>query len=176
MSEHSERTDSHSADWAQQQSRVQIASLISARTGMLVATAVLSAVAYWILGNASRVTCPGGVNADGSYLDSAGNPTDVAPVCISLTLQPNSLVFILLAATVIGAVAIARRFATSVQQARWILDGSLLLLIAIVIVCLSTSYQTLFAIPLTDWQPGSPVPIPFLLNVRVEISDLPIPG
>lgn len=52
-------------------------------------TALVAVFVYSTLMVASRSYCPGGVDGSGGFIDSAGQPTDQAPVCMDLTLRPS---------------------------------------------------------------------------------------
>lgn len=45
----------------------------------------------------SKGICPGGVDANGGFVDSAGQSVDEAPQCIQLTLAPSPLVYVAIA-------------------------------------------------------------------------------
>jgi len=69
---------------------------------------LIAAFLYPVFMTASKGICPGGVDANGGFIDSAGRPVDEAPQCIQLTLAPSPLVYIAIAVIVLTS---ARRFA-----------------------------------------------------------------
>ena len=58
---------------------------------------LITAFLYPVFMTASKGICPGGVDANGGFIDSAGQPVDEAPQCIQLTLAPSPLVYIAIA-------------------------------------------------------------------------------
>ncbi|MFC7945029.1 hypothetical protein ACFUPZ_17390 [Microbacterium oxydans] len=64
-------------------------------------TALIAVFVYSTLMVASRSYCPGGIDGSGGFIDSSGQPTDQAPVCVDLALRPSPLVYIGIAAIVL---------------------------------------------------------------------------
>jgi hypothetical protein len=52
------------------------------RVRRLLGWALGAGFAYSLIGGASKSSCPGAVTGDGGYLDAAGQPTDVAQLCV----------------------------------------------------------------------------------------------
>ncbi|OJW00661.1 MAG: hypothetical protein BGO47_02365 [Microbacterium sp. 67-17] len=76
--------------------------------------AALALLAYMTFTRGSAGTCVGGVGADGGYIDANGDPTDVAPQCISLALEPSPVVIIAVVLTFIVALTLVIRRAQTV--------------------------------------------------------------
>ncbi len=96
--------------------------VVIARIRRLIYVAVLAGVAYSILARGSKAGCPGGISADGGFLDANGDPSDIAPTCVSLTLSPNPIILIVLVGIVIGALTRVLRWADDDASALRILD------------------------------------------------------
>ncbi|GAA3871353.1 hypothetical protein GCM10022381_13060 [Leifsonia kafniensis] len=124
---------------------------IVARIRRLIVLAMISALGYSAFATASKGYCPGGVNADGSFIDAAGNATELAPSCISLTLQPSVLIFIGIFAIVIGALTFVLRRAHDVPAALRYLDRGAAAVVILVVASVAISQIWFAMIPITDW-------------------------
>ena len=138
----------------------------------LVLTALVAGVGYALFSTASQGRCPGGISADGSFVDRLGNPTEVVPSCINLTLRPNPLVYLVLALIVVWAVTAAARNAHDEAAALRVLGwaGPAVILLAILAVALTM--VTFFSISLESWDGTSVPSIPAWLAVDVEITPM----
>ena len=59
----------------------------------------------WVSTNATRGACPGSRASDGGYLDGSGQPVEVPPPCVSVTLQPSIFVTIAIVVVVLAAIS-----------------------------------------------------------------------
>lgn len=119
---------------------------------------------YSILATATMATCPGGVGPDGGFIDAEGNPTDLVPTCISLTLGPNPLVFVVFALVVTGAVSSALKKSTTESDALRYVRSASDVIVTITVVCLVAAHIWFWNIPLMDWRAGDApffTPFPF---------------
>lgn len=124
---------------------------VLARVRRLLVVGLIAAFGYSMLVHAGKGYCPGGVNAGGSFIDAAGNVTDTAPICVSLTLHPSVLVYVAIAVVAFGALTLVLRRATDIPSAIRYLDRAAAV-IAILTVASVVISQIWFAmIPITDW-------------------------
>ncbi|MPV90318.1 hypothetical protein GB882_16715 [Georgenia ruanii] len=138
----------------------------------LIVTAFVAGFGYSILSTGSQGYCPGGMDADGGFVDRFGNPTDIAPSCIAMTLRPSPVVYLLLALVVvwatIRAVQRANDAAAALRALSW--AGPTVILLAVgAIVVTQTAF---FSIPLANWDGTSAPPVPGWLAVDVVISPM----
>lgn len=148
------------------------AAIIRRIRGMLL-WSVGTAIVYSALSTASQGRCPGGVTGDGGYIDSNGDPTDVAPMCVNLTLRPSPIVFIAIAAIVIIAITLVLRRADSERAALRIIDRAVILMVAVTIGWAALTMVSFFAIPLESWDGVDPFMIPFTFgNTDIDVSPM----
>ena len=124
---------------------------IVARIRRLVVFAMLAAIGYTAFTVASKGFCPGGVNADGTFVDAAGNDTQLAPSCINLTLQPSVFIYIGIFAIVIGALTFVLRRASDVPTALRYLDRGAVMVVILTAASVAISQIWFAMIPITDW-------------------------
>jgi len=70
---------------------------VAARIRRLIVVGVLATVAYSFLIVASRGFCPGGAASDSGLTDDAGTLDGTAPTCISITLGPSPVLYVVIA-------------------------------------------------------------------------------
>lgn len=131
------------------------------RIRRLVVVAVFAAVAYGVFMSASKGYCPGGVTGDGAFTDAAGRVVEVAPTCINLTLGPSGLIFLAIAAIVIGALTVVLRRANDQASAMRYLDRSAALIAILVVVSVIISQVWFAMIPITEWDGAGTFFYPF---------------
>lgn len=135
----------------------------------------LALLAYMTFTRGSAGACVGGVGADGGYIDANGDPTDVAPQCISLALEPSPVVIITVVLTFIVALSLVIRRAQTVPAALRILDRATIVILAITAVSLVVSLVWFGLLPIRDWSPDGPwgflFPFPFG-SVDLSISPM----
>lgn len=95
---------------------------IVARIRRLLWVSIVAGVVYSSFVRASKSGCPGGVDASGGYLDANGNPTQIPPECVSLTLGPSPLVFLFIGVAAIWSLGRVLRRADDEAAALRILD------------------------------------------------------
>ncbi|MGV8882092.1 MAG: hypothetical protein ACOH19_08040 [Rhodoglobus sp.] len=146
---------------------------VVARVRRLLVVGLVAAFGYSIFMTGSKGYCPGGVSADGSFVDAAGNATDIAPRCINLTLEPSWLVFLAVAAIACGALTMVLRRAADIHSAIRYLDRAAAA-IAIIAGASVVISQIWFAmIPITDWDGTGTFFFPFPFgSVDVEIEPM----
>ncbi|MBM7503704.1 hypothetical protein ACFPER_09480 [Agromyces aurantiacus] len=113
-------------------------------------------LAYSVLGGAGTSRCPGGFTGDGGYLDASGRPTDVAPECVTVTLEPAGFAYAVIAIVVF--VTITRVVRHSVDQADAIrrLDRAVVGIVAFVIIWLAVTHASFASISLDAWDGTEP--------------------
>ncbi|MDE0546138.1 hypothetical protein [Microbacterium sp. C7(2022)] len=148
---------------------------VIARIRRLLIVAVTAVAGYAMFMTASKGYCPGGITGDGRFLDAAGNPTDLAPSCISMTLQPSGLVYLALAAIVIGALTRVLNRAGDESSAVRILDraAAIVAIVAVASVIISQVWFSL--IPITSWDGTGTFVYPFPFG-SVEMTTSPMTG
>ena len=144
--------------------------------------ATVTALALWVYATFTRGmagTCAGGIGADGGYIDSNGNPTEVVPQCMTLTLEPSLVVIIAVVLAFIVALTLVIRRAQTIPAALRILDWAAIVILAIAAVSLvvSLAWFAVLEAPIRDWSPDGDwsliFPFPF---GAVDVSITPMPA
>ncbi|MFJ6428341.1 MULTISPECIES: hypothetical protein [Microbacterium] len=117
-------------------------------------TALVAVFVYSTLMVASRSYCPGGVDGSGGFIDSAGQPTDQAPVCMDLTLRPSPLVYIGIAAIVLITLGRVMK-ASDERSALKTLNRASIGVAALVVLAIVVSLVWFFLIPMEEFTSGS---------------------
>ena len=150
---------------------------VVARIRRLLVVGLVAAVGYSLFMTSSKGYCPGGVTADGSFVDAAGNATDTAPVCINLTLEPSWLVFLAIAAVAFGALTMVLRRAADVPSAIRYLDRAAVAIVIIAVASVAISQIWFAMIPITEWDGTGTFFYPFPFgSVELETEPMPIPA
>lgn len=146
---------------------------IIARIRRLLVVGLLAAAGYSMFATAGAGYCPGGVDADGGFIDAAGNATDTAPMCITLTLRPSALVFIAVAAIAFGAITLVLRRAVDVPSALRYLDRAAAAIVIITVASVVISQIWFALIPITEWDGTGAFFYPFPFG-SVEMDTQPM--
>lgn len=117
-------------------------------------TALVAVFVYSTVMVASRSYCPGGVDGSGGFIDSAGQPTDEAPVCMDLTLRPSPLVYIGIAAIVLITLGRVMK-ASDERSALKTLNRASIGVAALVVLAIVVSLVWFFLIPMEEFTSGS---------------------
>jgi hypothetical protein len=139
------------------------------RRNALVVIAVLTAVAYSAFGAASWGYCAGGFSSDGGYLDAGGQPTTVAPQCISAILQPSQWVYLVIALVAIAGIWFASR---NLEHAVGRLGIAALIVVAVGVLATAGGWLAFSQLSSGGWESGSLLEVPPYLNVMVEYSPM----
>jgi hypothetical protein len=110
--------------------------------GRVIATALITAVLYAGLSSSSVGTC-------------SGDSTHSQPTCLSVTFQPQPLVFLLLAAICVAAIVIGGRAASEAAACRVQLRAIVALVAVGVVGALVTS-PIFYSAEMTQWHGGAP--------------------
>lgn len=143
------------------------------RLRRLIIVGILAALASWFLISGSKGWCPGGIDADGGYLDAAGHPTIDQPMCASLTLRPNGLMPVVLAIAVIWVIGRVIRSAVDEADAIRMIDrtAAVIAIVAAAGIVISSVWFALTPLP----DPGASYsvfsPFPFA-TIDVDISPM----
>jgi hypothetical protein len=121
------------------------------QTRSLIVWGLIWAIVYGIFTTASAGRCPGGVTADDGFLDADGQPTDVVPQCIRLTLQPNGWVFVALVVMVLVALTRVLRRAGDEAAAIRTLSRTRIVIAVTVAACIVISLVWFALIPIGEW-------------------------
>ncbi|MFF2493500.1 hypothetical protein [Agromyces sp. NPDC058064] len=125
---------------------------------------------YSMVGTASKGGCQGGVT-DGGFVDGHGQPTEVAPTCVDLTLHPSPIVYTSIAVTVIVALTLVLRTGRTEASALKVIDRAVIVIIAGTLAWAALTMISFLAIPLDPPSPGEPFSIPFTFGfVEIDIT------
>lgn len=146
---------------------------ILARVRRLLVVGLVAAVGYSMFMTGSKGYCPGGVNTDGSFIDAAGNATDTAPSCITLTLRPSGLVFVAIIVIAFSALTMVISRATDVASAIRYLDRATAVIAILAVASVVISQIWFRMIPITDWDGTGTFFYPFPFgSVDLEIEQM----
>ncbi|GAA1504273.1 hypothetical protein BJ978_000359 [Agromyces terreus] len=125
------------------------------RIRRLLIWAGVTALVYGTLVTASKGGCPGGATGDGGYLDANGDPTEVVPQCVQLTLKPSGLVFVFIAVAVLVAISRVLRAGDQASAIR-VLDRTAIVIVAVVAAWSVVTLVSFLSIPLDQWDGTEP--------------------
>lgn len=146
---------------------------IVARIRRLLVVGLLAALGYSMFMTGSKGFCPGGVTGAGGFIDADGNPTDVAPSCVSLTLRPSPLILAAIAVIVLWALTKVLRSAVDVADAVRILDRTAAAIAILAVASAVISWIWFAMIPITDWDGTGSFLYPFPFgSVDMQISPM----
>lgn len=116
---------------------------------------VWGVVASGVMGTFLRGThqsCSGGLSPNGQgFVTTAGAPTDIEPFCGTATLSPSPLVFLLLAAIVIGSLTLVLRRAVDEDHAFRILGNARMAIAILTLVAVATGWIAVMTLQIDDW-------------------------
>ncbi len=123
-------------------------------------------VAAAILGMFVRGThgsCSGGLASDGEgYIGADGKPTDIEPICGTVTMSPSPLVFAILAIIVVTALTRVLGRATDVDHALRILNNARMVIVVVALTGLVVGWWAIMTLRIDDWSAFSVwSPLPF---------------
>ncbi|EQM75847.1 hypothetical protein [Microbacterium maritypicum] len=148
---------------------------VISRIRRVVIVALIAALVYPTLMVASRGYCPGGFDGSGGFIDASGRPVDEAPLCVQLTLGPNPLVYLGIAAIVL--LALGRVMNASDQAAALkTLNRASIGVAVLVGLAIVVSHIWFFMIPMEEFTSGSWTvfsPFPF---GSIDVTTTPMSG
>ncbi|MEV8176290.1 hypothetical protein [Microbacterium sp. NPDC079176] len=146
---------------------------IIARVRRLVVVALVAALGYSTFMTSGKGYCPGGVAADGGFIDAAGKATETAPTCVYLTLQPSPLILFAFAAIVLAAITAVLRRAQDIPSAIRYLDRAAAAVAILAVVSVAISQIWFAMIPITEWDGTGTFFYPFPFG-SVELTTEPM--
>ncbi|MGI9822870.1 hypothetical protein [Agromyces sp. Marseille-Q5079] len=143
------------------------------RIRRLVTWAIGTAIVYGTVSVASKGGCPGGIAADGGYLDANGRATDVVPQCVSMTMRPSGVVFLIIGVIVIWALTRVLRRASGTADAIRILDRATIAVVVIAAAWTVLAFVSFLSAPIDQWDGSEPFSSGFIFG-SVEIVRTPM--
>lgn len=138
----------------------------------LLVWAIVAATMIALFLHGSMSGCPGGIDPSGGFVDSAGDPTDTAPLCGSITMSANPLVYTAIALIVILTLTRILRRADTVDDALRMTRTARIAILVLTIVTFVVGYVAIMTVRVTDWSDFSLLyPFPF---VTYDISTHPM--
>jgi hypothetical protein len=125
------------------------------RVRSLLVMALAGALIYSILTTATWARCLGGYDGTGGFIDGSGGATDLAPVCLTVTLRPNSTMYAVIALVVIGALSSILKKARSEVDALRYLTAARVVIVVLVIISVVVSHVWFWTLPVDDWNGGA---------------------
>lgn len=126
------------------------------RVRRLMIWALGAGLAYSVLGGAGKTWCPGGYTGDGGFIDVNGRPTDPAPQCISVSLQPGGIVYAVIALIVLATLTRVLRHAVDQADAIRRIDRVVIAIVAVVVVWTALTQVSFASISVQEWDGTTP--------------------
>jgi hypothetical protein len=148
---------------------------VIARIRRLISVAVGAGAVYSIFTSGSRGGCAGGISGDGGFIDANGDPTSIAPTCVTMALRPSPIILIALVGIIVWALGRVLRRAEGEASALRMIDHAALAITALAVASLVIAHVWFTLIPL-DGIDGSGTyiwPFPF---ATVELQTSPMVG
>ncbi|KJL33101.1 hypothetical protein [Microbacterium oxydans] len=127
---------------------------VIARIRRVLILAVILALAYTVVLSGSAGYCPGGFDGNGGFIDSAGQATDQAPMCVTLQLRPSILIYAALGLIVLLAIGRVMKASDELVALR-ILDRAAIAIVVLAVVAMAVSVVWFRMIPIQDFTGGS---------------------
>ncbi len=129
----------------------------------LVIWGIVAAAALGTFVHGTHGSCTGGLASDGNgFLDANGEPTDIEPLCGTVTMSPSPLVFVLLGIIVVSALTRVLGRATDVDHALRILNNARMIIVVVTLVGLAVTWVAIMTLRIDDWSSFSVwSPLPF---------------
>lgn len=139
----------------------------------LVLWSIGCALVYAVFSTASRGGCAGGLDSAGGFVDIAGRPTDIEPMCYSVQLGPNPIVLAAIALIVVWHLRRAERRAVDVASVDRILNRAGLIVLAVALGSIAIGQIWFWMLPVDDWASGGAIVFPFpFASVSSELTPL----
>jgi hypothetical protein len=150
-------------------------SAVLLRVRRLLGWAIGAGFAYSIIGGASKSRCPGGYTGDGGYIDAAGRATDVAPQCVTVTLQPSGFAFAVIAVVVFITIGRVLRYAVDQADAIRRLDRAVVGIIVFALVWTVITQASFAGVSLESWDGIGPFFFEGTVIGQLDIDVSPMP-
>lgn len=148
--------------------------VVIARIRRVLILAVVAALAYSVVMNGSSGYCPGGFDNNGGFIDSSGQATDQAPMCVGMQLRPSILVYIGIGLIVLLAIGRVMKASDELAALR-ILDRATIAIGVLGVIAAVVSVVWFRMIPIQDFTGGSWTvfsPFPFgVITVEITPND-----
>jgi hypothetical protein len=125
------------------------------RVRSLLIVALAGALVYSILNTATWARCLGGYDGTGGFINESGEATDLAPMCLTVTLRPNATMYVVLALVVIGALSSILKKARSEMDALRYLTAARVVIVVLVIISVVVSHVWFWNLPVDGWDGGA---------------------
>ncbi|MCC4248049.1 hypothetical protein [Microbacterium testaceum] len=110
----------------------------------------------------SMSSCSGGVTGSGGFLDADGQPTDVTPMCGSITVSASPLVYAAIALIVLASLTRILGRADTVDAALRIINNARMVIVVLTLVTFVVGYWAIMTARVDDWSNYSLLyPFPF---------------
>lgn len=126
------------------------------RIRRLLGWALAAGFAYSVIGGSSKGTCAGEFTGDGGYVDANARPTDDAPLCVTVTLEPSGFAYAVIAIVVFVTVSRVVRYAIDRADAIRRLDRAVVGIVVFVIVWTAITQASFAGISLDSWDGTEP--------------------
>lgn len=149
----------------------QVGEVLSLVRGLIVWTLV-AGFCYSMFSTASQGRCFGGTGSDGGFIDAAGHPTDTAPLCVTMTLRPSLLVYLMLALVVVWAVTRAARLSHRPEAAAADLHRGTIVVVLLAVLAAGVAMSSFRSPALDRWDGTGTPPIPGWISVDVSVRPM----
>ncbi|WP_150953912.1 hypothetical protein [Microbacterium testaceum] len=127
------------------------AALVVGIRSLLIWAIIASAVMGTFL-RGTHQSCSGGIATDGQgFITNDGSPSDIEPRCGVATLSPSPLVFLLLAAIVVGTLTLILRRAVDEDHAFRILNNARMAIVILTLVAMAVGWIAVMTLRVDDW-------------------------
>lgn len=134
--------------------------VVGIRSLLIWAIAAAAMLAVFLRG--SMGSCSGGVTGSGGFLDADGRPTDVVPMCGSVTLSASPLVYVAIALIVVLSLTRILRRADTADQALRIVNNARMAIVVLTLVTFVVGFWAISTVHVDDWSSSSLLyPFPF---------------
>jgi len=124
--------------------------------------AIVAATMLAVFLRGSMGSCSGGVSGNGGFLDADGQPSDIAPMCGSITMSASPLVYIAIALIVVMSLTRILGRADTVDQALRIVNNARMVIVVLTLVTFVVGYWAIMTLRVDDWNNYSIlIPFPF---------------
>lgn len=144
--------------------------IIGIRTLLIWAIVAAAMLATFLHGSMS--SCSGGVTGSGGFLDADGQPTDIAPMCGSVTMSASPLVYVAIALIVVLSLTRMLRRADTIDDALRVVNNARMAIVVLTLVTFAVGFWAISTVRVDDWSSYSLLhPFPF---ATYDISTRPM--
>ena len=144
--------------------------IIGIRT--LLIWAIVAAVMLATFLHGSMSSCSGGVTGSGGFTDADGQPTDIAPMCGSVTMSASPFVYVAIALIVVLSLTRMLRRADTIDDALRVVNNARMAIVVLTLVTFVVGFWAISTVRVDDWSSYSLLhPFPF---ATYDISTRPM--